>query len=27
VGGVIVLAAIAGHTLMGEPVTDLPAPD
>ena len=27
VGGAIVLAAIAGHTLMGEPVSEMPAPD
>jgi drug/metabolite transporter (DMT)-like permease len=26
-GGVIVLAAIAWHTMMGEPIADLPAPD
>ena len=26
-GGAIVLAAIAWHTMMGEPATDLPAPD
>jgi DME family drug/metabolite transporter len=26
-GGVVVLAAIAWHTMMGEPATDLPAPD
>ena len=26
-GGVVVLAAIAWHTMQGEPATDMPAPD
>jgi hypothetical protein len=26
-GGVVVLTAIAWHTMMGEPATEMPAPD